>query len=155
MEKASGFTLIEVVIATVILVTVSVSTLGLFVCSLSTTDEDRSRTIAQYELERQMEQIYARDYLDIKTTFTNAGALRETQFPTIIGLAGTGTVYAQELAVDELLRIKVVVCYRQRNRIIGEDTNLDGMLAPAEDTNANGELDSPCQIETVVVNREL
>lgn len=48
-----------------------------------------------------------------------------------------------------------MVCYREKNRIIGEDANLNGVLDAGEDDNENGELDSPAHIETVIVQKEL
>lgn len=153
MKKTSGFTLIEVLIATMFLMVALLSTLGLLAHSLSLIEGNKSFLIAQYEAKRQMEGICANDYTYIKDTYTNAGALKQTPF-TIAGLTGKGTVYANELAqaAEGLMRIKVVVCYQQRLRIIGEDSDLDGILGAGEDVNSNGELDSPCQIETVVVN---
>lgn len=154
-SSLTGFTLIEVLITTAVLVVAILSTLGLFSYSLSLTEEDRDLTIAQHEAERWMEEISGMDYVTLRTTYTNNGALRQTPF-TISGLTGKGVVYAEELpgAVNMLMRIKVVVCYRQKNRIIGEDTDFDGILDGNEDTDGNGELDSPCEIEKVMVNRE-
>lgn len=162
MRKNAGFTLIEVLIATAILVTAILSTLSLLTHSLSLAQGDRELAVVQYEAEREMERICALDYLTIRNgdatvgipAYTNNGALRQTSIANITNnLDRSGTVYAQELAVDGLIRIKVVVCYLQKNRPIGEDANFNGVLDGGEDANGNGELDSPCQIETVVANK--
>jgi len=154
MRKNTGFTLIEVLIATAILVTAILSTLSLLTHSLSLAEGDREIAVIQYETEREMERICALDYTTIRDTYTNAGALRQTSIANITNnLDRSGTVYAQELAVDGLIRIKVVVCHRQKNHAIGEDANFNGILDGGEDANGNGELDSPCQIETVVANK--
>jgi Tfp pilus assembly protein PilE len=156
MKNSSGFTLIEVLITTLFLTVALLSTLGLFAYTLSSADSNRNNTSAQYEVEGKIEEICANDYATIKTTYTTAGALKVTSFNLINNLTGKGIIYAQELpgAANGLMRIKVVVCYRQGARVIGEDTNLNGLIDSGEDANGNNELDSPCEIERVVVNKE-
>ena len=53
----------------------------------------------------------------------------------------------------ELLQVTISVCWRQGNRVIGEDTNLNGVLDAGEDTNGNGIIDSPVQLVAQIVNR--
>lgn len=53
-----------------------------------------------------------------------------------------------------LLRAKVVICWKDKGGIIGEDKNLNGALDAGEDDNANGEIDSPCQLETVMARKD-
>jgi Tfp pilus assembly protein PilV len=158
MKKISGFTLIEVLTASVVLVTAIVGTLILFTNSLSLTELSRNSTMASYEVEVKMEEILADDFDTIKAIWKSGGGLQETPFTLVNFNPGeaSGTVYADDVrgAADQLMRIKVVVCYKQRNKIIGEDTNLNGRLDASEDKNLNGELDSPCQLETVIVNKQ-
>jgi len=164
MKKNSGFTLIEVLIATAILTFAILSTLGVFGYLLSLAEGDREFLVQQYAAENQMEQIRAMDYLIIRNggivngavvpAYTNNGAPKATIMGITNNLDQSGVIYGQELAANGLIRIKIVVCYRQRNRIIGEDANFNGALDAAEDANGNGELDSPCQIESVIVNRD-
>lgn len=153
MKKACGFTIVEVLIATVVLTVALVSILGLFTYSLALTESQESLTIAQYEAQRQLETIKADDYSTIRASYTDSGAIQENQF-TLTDSTGMGAVYAEELpdSSNRLMRIKVVVCYQQKNRVIGEDRDLDGILDNGEDANGNGELDSPAQIETVIVD---
>ncbi len=156
MKQVAGFTLAEIMIATIVLVVALVSTLGLLNHSLSLPENAGDSTIAMHEAEAKMEEICLDDYLTIRAAYTNGGALLETPF-VISGLNGMGAIYAKELAgaTDGLMRIKVVVCYQEKNRLVGEDLDLDGILDQGEDTMlTNGELDSPCQLETVVVNKE-
>jgi Tfp pilus assembly protein PilE len=153
MKHIRGLTLIEILIATVVLVVALLSTLGLLSHSLSLPEGNRDSTIALHEAEAMMEHICADDYLTIRATYATVA---QTPF-AIANLTGMGTVYANELsgATNGLMRVKVVVCYQHKNRIIGEDADFDGILDAGEDTIlANGELDSPCQLETVIVNRE-
>ena len=53
----------------------------------------------------------------------------------------------------ELLQVTISICWRQGNRIIGEDTNLNGVLDTGEDTNGNGIIDSPVQLVAQIANR--
>jgi len=63
-----------------------------------------------------------------------------------------GVVYVNQSNPD-LLTVTISVCWRQGNKIFGEDTNLNGVLNSGEDTNANGIIDGPVQIITRIVNR--
>jgi len=90
--------------------------------------------------------------------------IRSTPFPQIIanydrltfnvnGIPSSrGIIYVDDTD-PELLLITVSVCWRQDNRIIGEDTNLNGVLNAGEDTNGNGIIDSTVELVTQVVNR--
>jgi prepilin-type N-terminal cleavage/methylation domain-containing protein len=151
-----GFTLLEILIAVVILTIAILSAITLFSRSLSISGNCQGMTIAMYELEQKAEEVCANDYQTIRSLYTNEGALQETPFTDLGSLTGAGSIYANEVAglSDSLIRIKIVACYQEKNRIIGEDSNLNGKLDAAEDTNGNGELDSPCCIETAVANRD-
>jgi len=52
-----------------------------------------------------------------------------------------------------LLQATVSVCWRQKNRVIGEDKNLNGALDAGEDANGNKIIDSPVELTTLIVNR--
>jgi type II secretory pathway pseudopilin PulG len=177
-KKPSGFTLIEIAIATLVLGTALISMLGLFTRALALARQTGSFTIANFSAEREMELICANSYDTIRATYTNNGALLETTFDpsgeddNLNGMLdagedangngaldspfeGSGTIYAQETetsAASAVMRIKVVVCYMQDMRMIGEDVNFNGRLEAGENTidATNAELDSPCQFETVV-----
>lgn len=173
MKNNSGFTIVEVMVATLILTLAVLSMLGLFTRSMALVESQGASVKAQFEMQRKIEEILSMEYTapvpspgeGILEVYTDNGALQETPFALDAPeLAGSGTVYANELAgmtdpLNRLMEIKVVVCYQYRNAIIGEDdgsgggTALNGVLDGTEDANGNNELDSPCQIETVVVNR--
>jgi len=53
----------------------------------------------------------------------------------------------------EFLLITISVCWRQGNRVIGEDINLNGALDAGEDTNGNLIIDSTVELITQMVNR--
>ncbi len=158
MNKNSGFTLIEVMVSTMLLVVALLGSLGVFARLLGITESDKSYLIAQKEAEAKMEELTRYNYPALIADYTNAGALKSTPFNlSSTMIIGKGVVYAQELsgAANSLLSAKVVVCYRQKGRIVGEDTNLNGILDGAEDQNNNARIDSPCQLDTVMVNKEI
>ncbi|MFH0856214.1 MAG: prepilin-type N-terminal cleavage/methylation domain-containing protein [Candidatus Omnitrophota bacterium] len=53
----------------------------------------------------------------------------------------------------DLLKVTVSVCWKQAGKIIGEDTDLNGILDPGEDANGNGLIDSPVELITLVSSR--
>jgi hypothetical protein len=63
-----------------------------------------------------------------------------------------GVVYINDTN-PELLQATVSVCWRQKNRVIGEDKNLNGALDAGEDANGNKIIDSPVELTTLIVNR--
>ncbi|MFH2138834.1 MAG: prepilin-type N-terminal cleavage/methylation domain-containing protein [Candidatus Omnitrophota bacterium] len=69
------------------------------------------------------------------------------------GVPNLGTITVDLTEPSFLLKFRIVVCWRQGNRMIGEDANLNGVLDSGEDTNLNGLIDSPCAMETAVIFR--
>lgn len=63
-----------------------------------------------------------------------------------------GVVYVDDTN-PELLNVTISVCWRQGNRVMGEDTNLNGQLDSGEDKNGNNIIDSPVQLVTIIANR--
>ena len=53
----------------------------------------------------------------------------------------------------EFLLVTISVCWRQGNKVIGEDTNLNGGLDAGEDANNNLIIDSTVELVTQVANR--
>lgn len=66
--------------------------------------------------------------------------------------ANMGVVYVDKTN-PSLLKVTISVCWRQGNRIIGEDTNLNGILNTGEDANNNGIIDSPVELVTLIASR--
>jgi len=90
--------------------------------------------------------------------------IRSTPFPQIVARynllnfavndipTSSGIVYVDD-SNPEFLLVTVSVCWRQGNRIIGEDANLNGILDAGEDINGNGMIDSTVELVTQVANR--
>lgn len=163
MTRRSGFTLIEVMIASLILAGTLAATLGLFSQSLNATQSAGNFTNAINAAQMQLEMIRARIDPDDPTATISFDALsqwnnRTFQVPQL-GDNAIGVCYVQSIAAPlSSWRVKVVICWQgPTGRIMGEDngagggTALDGLINGAEDTDNNGELDSPVQMETVLV----
>ena len=63
-----------------------------------------------------------------------------------------GVVYVDD-SNPELLQVTISVCWRQGNRVIGADTNLNGKLDAGEVDSGNHIINSPVQIVTIIANR--
>ena len=63
-----------------------------------------------------------------------------------------GVVYIND-DNSELLEVTIVVCWRQGDRVIGADKNLNGLLDAGEQDNGDGIIDSPVQLVTRIANR--
>jgi len=61
-----------------------------------------------------------------------------------------GRVEVSNTPYSDLKRIRLIGCFKSRQRIIGEDKDLDGILDTGEDSNGNGRLDSPLEIVTLI-----
>lgn len=87
------------------------------------------------------------------TNFDSLLALNGTTFNLagFSGLDARGRVEVAATAYADLMQVRLVACFRSRNRIIGEDRNLDGDLDVGEDTFiANTRLDSPVELVTLI-----
>jgi prepilin-type N-terminal cleavage/methylation domain-containing protein len=148
--KAQGFTLAELMVATLILVIVLVGMLASYVTCMELADLSRNTSTAINIAQAKVEEIKNDTYINIQNDYDPAG--NGVPF-NIVGLTGRGVTYVNATNPD-LLRITVTVCWRQKNgRVIGEDTNLSGQLDAGEDRNGNVILDSVAQVITFIARR--
>jgi len=166
MSRKSGFTLVEVLIASVILVGVLAAILSVFTQSLKLTQGANNHTMAieaaQFGLENIRARIDPADETNIisfarldqwdNQTFQMARLGNNFRVTCYVGRdLDIATAGSQQIDAPLTWRVKVLTCWRESGgRIIGEDQNLNGQLDAGEDQNANGELDSPAQLETVL-----
>ena len=72
---------------------------------------------------------------------------------TVNGLPQSlGVVYVND-DNPELLKVAISISWRQGNRIIGADKNLNGIIDGAETDDGDGIIDSPVQLITRIANR--
>jgi len=137
-------------IAAAVLVVALLGLLGVFTNCFGLNETARNLTIAINGAQERLEQIRNADFGTIIANYNGPF--------NVSGLDGIGRVDATYVAGsnNNLIDTRVVICWRQgRNRIIGEDINLNGNLDAGEDVNpTNGSLDSPAQLVTLITEKE-
>ena len=147
-----AFTLIELMIASVVIAAALLGLLGVFTACLGLNETSQNITLAINEAQEKLEEIRNTNFASIIASHNGPFALS--------GLDGRGLVDATYVtgSNNNLINIRVVICWRQRGeRIIGEDDGtgaggiaLDGVLNGSEDADGDNLLDSPAQIVTLM-----
>lgn len=136
----------EVLLAVSILAFVLCGLLSTYISLFYLGDISRQVILVTNTLQARLEEIK-------NTAFDSLPALNGTTF-TIPGFANNnarGQIQISNTIFPDIREVRLVASFRSKTtRIIGEDTNLDGLLGVGEDTNNNGRLDSPMEIITLV-----
>ena len=145
----SGFTLLEVMIATAILVIAIAGLLATFAGLSSLNENSGKLSLAIIATQDKMEEIRDSDFSALFSSYNNTN-FNPGGFPSSEAM---GNVYIDNTYPD-LLEVYVSVSWRERsNRIIGEDVNLNGSLDSGEDSNSDGRLTSPAEVVTLIGER--
>ena len=115
--------------------------LGAYISMFIFSDLNRNFTLVTNALQAKAEEIK-------RTDFNNLSALNATTFD-LSGFASSDAkarVEVTDTGYGDLKIVRLVACFKNRARIIGEDNNLNGILNIGEDANNNGRLDSPAEI---------
>jgi len=146
-----GFTLVEVLVTTGIVSTVMIMLLRLFVYCTSLSEMAGNLSASVVQAQDKIEEIKNYSYDLITTDYSSSGTPGNTfsfSIPT-----GMGVIYIDS-SNSSLLQVEVDVSWRNRDgRIVGEDTDLDGVIDTGEDVNSNGKLDSVVKIITNLAQR--
>jgi len=141
-----GFTLIEVLFTVGILAFVLCGLLVTYINMFFLGDIARQTTLAANAAQAKLEDLK-------RVSFTNLPAFNGTTFD-IAGFTAAnakGRIEVSNTAYDDLKEVRIVVSFRQKGqRIIGEDTSLNGILDSGEDDDGNGRLDSPIEVVTTI-----
>lgn len=145
-----GFTLIEVMITTTILVVVLIGILATFIGLFALNENARKLSLAVISAQNKMEEIRKATFTTLYTTYNG------TRFDPAGFNAdeAEGNVFINNTNPN-LLTVCVSVSWKERsNRIIGEDRDLDGVLDAGEDSlKVDGRLSSPAEIVTLMAQR--
>lgn len=141
-----GFTIIEMLIALAVLIVAISSILVTYMACFMLIDTIKNINIATNAAQGMVEEIRSSTFTDAVTNY-NGLNFTVNDIPSSMGV-----VYIDDTN-PELLEVTVSVCWRQRNRVIGEDANLNGSLDTGEDANGNGIIDSPVELTTRIANR--
>ena len=163
-----GFTLAELMIAALILVVILVGLLATFVTCFELNETNRNKALALYAAQEEMAKIRNYDFDnacdDFAINATPSGTNSTFTVTDMPAGESSGVIYAYvdteyntcpggfDCTCDyDILRVVISVCWRQKSgRVIGEDTDLDGVLDTGEDANINGQIDSPVQLVTLL-----
>ncbi|MBU4343305.1 MAG: type II secretion system GspH family protein [Candidatus Omnitrophica bacterium] len=149
LRQKSGFTLFELVMAVAILVVAITGILAIFAKFIALNEDARNLTLALTACQDKMEEIRNSNF---DTVFANYNATSFDPDGFTLNEA-KGAVYVNNTN-PELLETYLSVSWRGiSNRIIGEDTNLNGALDLGEDLNGDTRLNSPAEISTLMSRR--
>ena len=163
-----GFTLIELLLAFSILVFCLCGLLLAYIQMFIFTDLSRDLTLATNAVQAKMEDI--KKYVAIEPnafdpTKPEYLVMRYNgEIFTLNGLEGRGHVTVCDntcgyincpcpapISYSDLKSVRIIICFKSRGRVIGEDANLDGDLDIGEDTFiSNSRLDSPVELVTLI-----
>jgi len=141
-----GFTLVEILLATGILALAICGILAMYISCFTLIATSKNVNIATDAALGLLEEIRSSQFTRIVDDY-NGLTFTVNNIP-----ASRGIVYVDDTN-SELLKVTVSVCWRQGNRTIGEDTNLNGVLDSGEDVNGNGIIDSTVELVTLIANR--
>jgi prepilin-type N-terminal cleavage/methylation domain-containing protein len=145
-KEGKGFTLVELLIATAILVITMTGILMSYLRCLELNEISKNTMMAVQAVNNRMEQIRSTPFTQIKANFNRIS------FP-ITGLTGRGVSYVDDTD-PQLLQITVSASWRQTNgRIFGEDKNFNGLIEAGEDKNGNNMLDSTVEATAAIFQK--
>ena len=151
-KSKRGFTLLEVLFSLGILAFTICGLLVTYTSSMVLLATAKNANIATNAAMGLMEQIHTDTFSRIANDYDGM-VFTVNGMPSINGRpSSSGFVYVNDTN-PELLNVTISICWRQGNRVIGEDADLDGTLNNTEDVNGNGIADSPVELESLIANR--
>ncbi len=146
MRSSKALTIPELLIATTIILLTSLAILFTYIQCMEISEINKTKTKALLNARNMMETIQSASFDLILSTYNN-------QTFALDGINGIGLVEL-DARDPRLLGIHVKCFWKQaKGRLVGEDTNLNGILDKGEDANENGTLDSPVDLFTYIYKR--
>jgi prepilin-type N-terminal cleavage/methylation domain-containing protein len=142
----NGFTLLELMIASGVLVVVLTGLLSAYISCLELNETTKNSNLALGAVQEELENLRKAPFQTLNTTYTfyATGPLANLSL---------GRVVIDRTTNSSFYRVDAGMCWRQRNlRVIGECIDNNGTLE-FNDTNGNGILDSPVQLTTYMAQR--
>jgi prepilin-type N-terminal cleavage/methylation domain-containing protein len=141
-----GFTLMEVMVAVAIAALALCGILLTYVTCFTLIKTSKNVSIATSAARGLMDEIRNTSFPLIVSSYNNLN-FSVNNMPQ-----NRGVVYVDNTN-PELLKVTISVCWKEGNKVIGEDTNLNGVLDAGEDLNGNHIIDSPVELVTLISNR--
>lgn len=150
-QSESGFTLAELMIVVAILATVFTGMIQMFIQTSALANLSGNKTIALSEAQSKIEEIRSHAYDQIVTDYSSGGTPGNIFDLSLLN--GKGIIYIDN-SNAELLVLEVVICWLDKyGRVIGEDTDLDGILDLDEDTNDDFKISSEIKLMSMITRR--
>lgn len=165
----SGFTIAEVLLAVAILAFALCGILATYLAAFNLAGISKNTNLAASAAQGIIEQIRATPFTSLSDsvqpqvelggsfynmTYVSPGrwrlAFTVNNMPANMGVA---YIDIDNVASPKILTATVSVCWRQGDKMMGEDVNLNGVLDTGEDANSNGIIDSPMELITEIANR--
>lgn len=149
--KKSGFTLIELMLTTVIVAGVVIGLFSIFSTSITLTDMAGTMTQMSNAIRYKMDALYdINDFASVDTLDGQTFDLTGFGFESIAVSEAKG-VYEVNTINTNLKRVTISISYAIRDgRVVGEDLNLNGILDDGEDLNSDARLSSPVEATTII-----
>ncbi len=151
LKRKKAFTLVEILVSTAIMAIAITSTLQVLIFLLQMNEANQVSVLCMNRLQGRMDEVKSVLYDDVVARYD--GVQFTVPELTARSIRHSGVIYATEIEPGFLTDVKVVICWENKSRVMGEDANFNGLLDGGEDENGNGELDSPQMIEGTVLNR--
>ncbi|MFH0940583.1 MAG: type II secretion system protein [Candidatus Omnitrophota bacterium] len=144
--KGKGFTLLELMIASGVLVIVLTGLLSAYISCLEMNETTKNSNLALGAVQEELENLRKAPFQTLNTTYTFYATGPLANF-------SLGRVAIDKTTNSSFYRVDAGMCWKQRNsRVIGECIDNNGTLV-FNDTNGNGILDSPVQLTTYMAQR--
>ena len=142
-----SFSLSELMIATLIFTLTFAGVITVFFRCMELSELARNTSAALNACKSRIASIEDTAFAQILGTYNN------TTF-TAPNVNGIGVTYVTNPSAN-ILQVTTSFSWKEKNgRLMGEDSNLNGLLNAGEDKNANGILDSPVKLTTYVYNTQ-
>ncbi len=147
-KTKSGFTLLELMIASAVIIIALAGLLATYVACLELSETTKNSNLALNSASEVLEQIRSATFSGISSSYNGYNF-------SVSGMAtnqSLGHVYVDD-SDPTLLNITIGVCWKQKaSRIIGECQEVSNNLT-FSDANSNNILDSPVQLSTLMAQR--
>ncbi len=139
----NGLSLVELMIASAVFLLTFVGILASYLACLELSEMSKNSSIALHASKARLEAIKNTTFSQIKATYNGIPF-------AVASFTGMGVSYVDDTN-PALLKVTLSFSWKQpRGRVVGEDTNLNGVVNAGEDKNANGILDSPVELATYI-----
>lgn len=147
-DKKKGFTLLEILVASGILVIALTGLLATYAACFDLVETTRNSNLALNAAQKTLEEMRNVNFLNIFSSYN--GTTFQASGMTANSSLGFISINNSN---PNLLSVAVGVCWRQRgSRIIGECNDSSGILA-FSDANGDGRLNSPIELSTFMSQR--